>query len=379
MVSLLLQTQQRAALYYLNLLRQIQEQFEGGAEAEGLAKFVADRDQILHAQATALDLARQDSEGVPLAGDLMTAGRSVLKMALTPRERITTQITALDVLAEPEYRAHILINLSTDCSLVGDFDDALAYSQAASALADQLNNPLIRAAVRTNLGTTYLDMRQPERAKEQFSLAQDGADVGSFGQSAHLNGLGNTELLNKRPRKAIPYFEQALAIAEHLNSAELRGAYLLSLSIAYLDLRQYNNALDYAERALEASQIAGDERNIGAALGHIGNIYYRKGDHRRAIEYYLKASNSILKIDDRLGLANRYNNLGRAYLAIGNATESLVYLEKARDLFAEMGISEWVESVQKAIDYIKSPTSLPPVMLAKLIHTAKDFVRNKRS
>ncbi len=101
----------------------------------------------------------------------------------------------------------------------------------------------------------------------------------------------------------------------------------------------------------------------------LGNLYYRSSNYNEAIKYYLSALSKAESLVDRLGTANRFNNLGNAYTHIGDSEEAIKYLTEARKVFLEIGNEQWVNNVDKLIEYNQNPLSLPRRLISRLLNT----------
>ncbi len=132
-----------------------------------------------------------------------------------------------------------------------------------------------------------------------IETAQKRGDRG--GESAWLNNLGLAYADLGQPRRAIEFYQQALAIAREIGDRRGEGIRLGNLGNAYADLGQPRRAIEYYEQALAISREIGDRRGEGIRLGNLGNAYADLGQPRRAIEYYEQALAIAREIGDRRG------------------------------------------------------------------------------
>jgi tetratricopeptide (TPR) repeat protein len=367
------QLQYKHASFYLQRLRELEARYDNKATTiEGLlADFDYESGQILQGQTSALELGRKYAELADFCGDYVTAGHYLLRLRLTPRQRIAAQTVALKILRshqKHDYLMRVLLNISSDYAQIGEYENAIQSAEEALTLANALNNTEAQNAIRMNLGTIHLEMRQGDKAVQHYGRVQDYDFENKMGKSAHLNGLGNSELLNGNFSQAIVYFEEALLLAEELGNIELKGIYLNGLSVAYMELRNFKKALDYSEAAIEAAERAGNRLSYGNCIGQRGNIHFQKKQYRQAVVYYLQAIDLVKDIDDKLGIANRYNNLGNVYTVLGDSAKALEYLTQAHALFIELGNTEWVGRVEQTIQYNRNPSSLPRRLVSRLFH-----------
>jgi len=156
-------------------------------------------------------------------------------------------------------------------------------------------------------------------------------------EGAHLGNLGLAYWSLGEVKRAIDYYEQALAIRREIGDRRGEGNDLGNLGNAYADLGEARRAIGYHEQALAIRREIGDRRGEGNDLGNLGIAYYRLGEARRAIEYYEQASAIRREIGDRRGEGNDLGNLGLAYADLGDARRAIEYHEQALVIAREIG------------------------------------------
>jgi len=159
-------------------------------------------------------------------------------------------------------------------------------------------------------------------------------------QKARADLLGKLGILHfalGEARRAIGYYEQALAIAREIGDRRGEGNHLGNLGAAYFALGDARRAIGYYEQALAIAREIGDKRGEGNHLGNLGLAYAALGDTRRAIEYYEQALAIAREIGDKRGEGNHLGNLGAAYYDLGDARRAIEYYEQALAIAREIG------------------------------------------
>jgi tetratricopeptide (TPR) repeat protein len=189
------------------------------------------------------------------------------------------------------------------------------------------------------LGLAYTALGEARKAIEYYEKALAVArEIGD--KSGQGNALGNLGIAYKNlgeARKAIEYYEKALAVAREIGDKSGQGNALGNLGIAYKNLGEARKAIENYEKALTIAREIGDKRNEGNWLGNLGIAYKNLGEAGKAIEYYEKALAIARNIGDKRGEGIHLGNLGNAYVALGEAGKAFEYYEKALAIARDIG------------------------------------------
>jgi tetratricopeptide (TPR) repeat protein len=199
-----------------------------------------------------------------------------------------------------------------------DARKAIGYFEQALALLVRLYpdgvHPEI-AVTYTNLGAAYSKVGEPRKAIAYFeqSLAllpklysgPDGAHPGVAADTAIAANLGNLagEYGNlKEPRKAIEYFDQALALHLKLHPDGLHpdvAADYNNLGVQYLRLGDLGQAADAYDRSLALLlQLYADgvHPSIALVYKNLASVWRARGDAARADDYARKQKDIEAKL-----------------------------------------------------------------------------------
>jgi tetratricopeptide (TPR) repeat protein len=156
----------------------------------------------------------------------------------------------------------------------------------------------------------------------------EGNALGNLGL-AHVN-LGNT-------RKAIEFYEEALAIHREIGDRRGESNSLGNLGVAYSALGYSRKAIEFYEEALAIDRAIGDRRGEGNDLGNLANSHANLGDTSKAIEFYKQALVIDHEIGDRRGEGNDLGNLGNVYFELGDSHKAIDFFEQALVIDREIG------------------------------------------
>ncbi|TAF63760.1 MAG: hypothetical protein EAZ55_12910 [Cytophagales bacterium] len=145
--------------------------------------------------------------------------------------------------------------------------------------------------------------------------------------------LGKLYLSQNNGIKAIESTENALKIAQEIQSKKFIGYCESEMGHTYLLLGDITEALNHAQKGFEAAEESKNDIVIVQSLQILGKIYERQGKIEETTKLYEKALNIRLKNPKNIpGLAIAYNNLGNINAIAGNFEKALHYQNKALEL-----------------------------------------------
>ncbi len=137
-------------------------------------------------------------------------------------------------------------------------------------------------------------------------------------------------------RRAIGYYEQAVAIAREIGDRRGEGIAIGNLGSAYKEINEVRRAIGYYEQGVVIAREIGDRRIEGAFLGNLGTAYTALGDVGRAIGYYEQHLTIACEIGDSSGEATASFNLAHGYRKQGNIAQALPLAQRALALYRQI-------------------------------------------
>ncbi|MDX1524058.1 MAG: tetratricopeptide repeat protein, partial [Anaerolineae bacterium] len=147
-------------------------------------------------------------------------------------------------------------------------------------------------------------------------------------EATFLGIIGETLFSSGQAQKAIPYFEQALAINLKIGDRNGEGHILRHLGQAFISLGQVERAIEYFERSLPITRETGDYHSEGTNLGILGGIYLSLGQVERGIEFQKQAL-TVHAGKDRTGEARMLSSLGIICRRLGQIGQAINYYQQA--------------------------------------------------
>ena len=225
----------------------------------------------------------------------------------------------------------------------GNFDTAVKLIEGCLRIAVESENRKVELECYLDLGLLFWNLDRVDDSSDSYSKASEIAceldlpEVLKFSESAlELNRLylGGKDLLNKKPKEAIEYFQKAVDIAEEIKSEahELKclrlmsRAYIVSGSPLYLDLN---------ERALEMALNISHKTEAMKLYNNIGTYHSTQNNHAHALANIFEALRIARDIDSKDMIQRYSNNLVTQYLIFGDFQKSFKYLYDALALARE--------------------------------------------
>lgn len=199
----------------------------------------------------------------------------------------------------------------------GNYKKALIYFDKYLSANKAINNVLGIAYGFTNLGNTYLQLKQFQKAESYYlSAIQYYNDLNNKIELA--NGLINLGVLKHEQKQldaAQENYEKALETGKELNNYEIKAICLNNLAQIFSDKGNYEKALAYNYDALELRELMGLEVDISDSYLSIAEIALKQNNLELAEE----------NLDPALRLCNKLEyNEGK-----------MLYHKLAADLYAQ--------------------------------------------
>ncbi|MFN5310030.1 MAG: adenylate/guanylate cyclase domain-containing protein [Candidatus Kapaibacterium sp.] len=161
---------------------------------------------------------------------------------------------------------------------------------------------------------------------------------------------------------ALPFSEQALVLAEQIESKELQAKALGNIGTVLQNLSDYPRALEYLGRALSLAEELGNKAGVARHLGSIGTVHANLSDYTLALKYYGKALALAEELGNKAGVARHLGSIGIVYANLSDYARALEYYGKALELDEELGnkqgVAIWLGNIgtvhSRLSDYVRA-------------------------
>jgi two-component system NarL family sensor kinase len=232
------------------------------------------------------------------------------------------------------------------------YPKAIQYYKEALELAEEIDYYYEIANLHNNLGTIYNEFGNYNSAFSHFILALDNYDLAGNQEKrpGTLNNIGLTYLNLSNEDKALKYFEEALETSP--KDSILIATLLNNITISYFGKKENEKALKYLEESILLSEKANNQYGLGISYQILGSILLSENKDQEALEAYTKSLKIAETADlfhqsavSKIGLARvlLFQNknaealkIAEEVLKMGNEKNSLVIKTDVHNLFSEI-------------------------------------------
>jgi len=222
----------------------------------------------------------------PLCGDLRARGW--LEMALGHFQKAQTlfsrTLTTARARGDRFLEANALLTLSWSAIQQEHFDDALIWSGAAYQQSTSIDAGSVAQAALGNEGWAYYRLGDPEKAFILFSEAKERArKIGAISDEVRwLTTAGYVYLDAHDYHNAQQSYQEALDLAQKINSKEDILNALMSLALVSERTGNLDRARDYADKTIALTPADGDRLDVLYPLLVKGHVAARMHDTAQA-------------------------------------------------------------------------------------------------
>lgn len=242
----------------------------------------------------------------------------------------------------------------------GDADKALAYQAQAIDAARKTDAVSMLGEMLYNAGMWRLSLNEPGTAvgllQEALSIARR-LDIPDNVLNT-LSVLAQAHAMT-RPTEAIPFYEEARDLARELGDPALELHALNGLAYIGEQLGQQDMIFTNLSRALEIAEGQGESELIAPVHMSLGLTHAAGEDFEAAVAHFRQAVDAYRAAGDEAQAGRALGNLGTAYARLDDLPAAREALQRAVDLFTEIGLAQDARRAQLMVDTIEQSGRLP--------------------
>ncbi|XP_052314176.1 tetratricopeptide repeat protein 28-like isoform X1 [Oncorhynchus keta] len=239
-------------------------------------------------------------------------------------------------------------NLADCYDSLGDFEEAIKYSEMFLTVAQSLNHVQDQERAYRGLGNAHRSLGSLQQALVCFEKrlvvahelggsgggGEGGGKAQAYGELGDLHSqLGNYE-------QALSCLEHQLNIACTSGDRALEGEASAALGAVYQLMGENEAALQWHQSALEIAEETGSGRSQGMAYGNMGLTYEALGNYEKAVDCQEQHLSVAAQNNDLTAKTLAYGSLGRTHHALQNYTQAVMYLQEGLRLAEQCGRRE---------------------------------------
>lgn len=160
------------------------------------------------------------------------------------------------------------------------------------------------------------------------SLARCGSNLECV--SANMNSIGAVYEALDDDKKALPYYEKALAAARKINNRDLIATNLFNTgAVYYRAYNQYDKALARMQESEKIFRRLGDNKSLAIVLFNLGKVYNAMGRYDKSLPLLNESLRINRQLKNQQGIAVTLNLIGNAYAGLGQYDKPLAYYQEA--------------------------------------------------
>lgn len=148
--------------------------------------------------------------------------------------------------------------------------------------------------------------------------------------ASDLNGIGAVYEALDDDKKALPYYEQALAAARKIDNRDLIATNLYNVgAVTSRTFHQYEKALGFFEESLTLFRDLDSKESLGVVLFHAGKAAQVLGRYEKALSYFDQSLKTSRELKNLNGVAGNLNLIANVYADLGQLDKPLAYYQEA--------------------------------------------------
>lgn len=182
----------------------------------------------------------------------------------------------------------------------------------------------------------------------QKSLSKCATDLECV--ASNLNGIGVVYEALGDDKKALKYYEDALAAARKINNRDLIGTNLFNVGAIYnRTFNEYEKALNLFEESEKLFRELNDRESIAIVLFSMGKALNSLGRHEKALPVFNESLKINRELNNQQGIAGNLNLIGNVYSSLGQYDRPLSYYQDALKINRQLNIPEEIATTLRNI------------------------------
>ncbi|MVM39333.1 tetratricopeptide repeat protein [Spirosoma sp. HMF3257] len=264
--------------------------------------------------------------------------------------------TAENFKLSPRFICGAISNVAAALSKLQQYDKVVAMQLRSLRLQERYNVQPRIATTYGGLGNAYRELNKPKEALVYYeqALALMRTEKNTRGMAIIENNMGICYDGLKRYDKSLASYRMALKHAEEVDYELLQADILVNIGLALKLSSRFKEGIPYVERSLAIGRKQQNKGTMATAYFNLGQIYEELKDYKPAEENLKKALELARERANKEQIANYTQGLADLYGGMKNFQQAYAYqLEKNKQIDSTMVVRTSAE-VQRLVAQYKT-------------------------
>jgi len=245
----------------------------------------------------------------------------------------------------------------------GDYKNAMRYYYSGLEIAESKGLLQLKASLHVNMGVTFFNMKEAERALTEYQIAIETAEAikDTLTTIKALNNIGNVYMsLYQDTKKSIPFFEKSASLSKAIGYTE--GFYAITGNLA--QIYTFLGIISSAEKAID--ELLEIDSTDAYTLFSLANLYRAKKMPHEALKVMQK---TLSYCDNLIELQQVvYKDMSDLYFESSDFENALIHFKKYSELKEkthDTEIKKFVIDLQKKYQDVKKEAHIEQLEMEK--------------
>jgi tetratricopeptide (TPR) repeat protein len=228
----------------------------------------------------------------------------------------------------------VALKLGELCYAIGEWDEAIKYSERSLVLARSLDEKDGVLDSQFNIARIYEAKSEWDKALGSYQDLLDEARIQGKDQwtSEASMGLGRINWRRGSYDEAIKHLEACLAEARESSNTRGQAKALVDLGNVRAEMGEYDQALKFHSDALKILEELQDMNELARCYNNMGTVFRLRENYDMALEHYKKQLKIARKMNNPRGCGYGLTNAGYCHAKLGDLKKAMEYNDEAFEL-----------------------------------------------
>jgi tetratricopeptide (TPR) repeat protein len=237
----------------------------------------------------------------------------------------------------------------------GEFERAIENYEKGLSLTKKINDERLMAKTYIEMANIYSELGDWEKAIEyqesSLKVLTKLKDYYEMGRS--YNNIGVTYARKGDMKKAIKEYEKCIELSDKTGNIRMAGWALFNAAEAYARIGELDKALNCCNRSLAIFERLDEKLGISGSFLSYGIIFKLQKNWDEAIKFFEKSMQLRQELEIPYRLADGYFEFGLLYKDKGDSEKAVDCLNKAKEIFGNLGANDFLEKIDFEMKSIK--------------------------